>query len=125
MTVMNQLDGMPARKVWADVTARVVAGEKATLAVVELPPGSVVPEHRHPNEQLGVLLRGSVTFTIGDECEVLRPGATWAIPANVPHQVTAGPDGAVVVEAFAPRRADWDTLTVAAAAPLTWPAPAR
>ena len=53
-----------------------------------------MPEHQHPNEQTGILIRGSLTFTIGGETRELRPGATWVIPGNVPHSVRSGPDGA-------------------------------
>lgn len=120
MGAMNTLAAMSALRLWNDVTARVVHGERMSLAVVELPPGAVVPEHSHHNEQMGVLLRGSVTFTIGNEQDQLSPGAAWRILANVPHCVEAGPDGAVVVEAFAPRREDWDGLEPVDER-LTWP----
>jgi quercetin dioxygenase-like cupin family protein len=32
------------------------------------------------------------------------------IPANVPHSADAGPDGAFLIELFAPPRADWAGL---------------
>ena len=32
------------------------------------------------------------------------------IPANVPHDVAVGPEGAWLVELFAPRRDDWGGL---------------
>jgi hypothetical protein len=32
------------------------------------------------------------------------------IPADVPHSVTAGPEGAFLIELFAPPRADWADL---------------
>ncbi len=69
-----------------------------------------MPEHAHVNEQIGVLMQGSLTFRIGEETKNLRPGAMWVIPANVPHQVLAGPHGAALVELFSPPRADWDGL---------------
>jgi quercetin dioxygenase-like cupin family protein len=118
---MTDLNDMAAVRVWDDVIARVVHGTQISLAVVEIPAGAVVPQHQHRNEQLGVLLRGSVRFTIGSEVRELVPGAVWCIPGDVPHEVVAGPQGAVVVEAFAPRRADWDTLNRADDPPLTWP----
>jgi quercetin dioxygenase-like cupin family protein len=62
------------------------------------------------NEQTGMLLRGTITFRIGDERKELVPGATWVIPANVPHDVVAGPDGAFLIELFAPPRTDWAGL---------------
>ena len=95
--------------VWGtDVRARKLEGELVTLAVVELAPGAVVPEHRHRNEQLGMCLRGSVTFTLDGQTRVLGPGGTWRIRSERPHRVVAGPDGAEVIDVFSPTRDDWD-----------------
>jgi quercetin dioxygenase-like cupin family protein len=81
-----------------------------SIGVVELDPGAHVPEHRHANEQLGIVLRGSVRFRVGDEERELGPGGAWRIPPDVPHEVVAGPEGAEVLDAFAPGRADWASL---------------
>jgi quercetin dioxygenase-like cupin family protein len=80
-----------------------------------------VPEHAHDNEQLGVLVAGSMTFRVGDETGELGPGGTWTIPANVPHEATAGPDGAVVIDVFAPTRADWSQFEPQAQRTPRWP----
>jgi quercetin dioxygenase-like cupin family protein len=77
---------------------------------MELDPGSVVPEHSHENEQLGVVLRGSLVFRVGEERRELVTGGTWRIPANTPHAVETGPEGAVVIDVFAPIRDDWEAL---------------
>jgi quercetin dioxygenase-like cupin family protein len=92
------------------------------MGVVELEPGSVVPEHNHENEQLGVVLSGSVVFRIGDETRDLVPGGMWRIPANTPHAVEAGPDGAVVIDVFAPVRREWETLERGEPRRPRWPA---
>jgi hypothetical protein len=34
----------------------------------------------------------------------------WVIPGDVPHEVHAGGEGALIVELFAPPRADWSGL---------------
>jgi unsaturated pyranuronate lyase len=106
----DDLNGLPVIQVWETVVARAVHGERQSLAVVELDPDAVVPEHQHENEQLGMVITGSLTFRIADETRELGPGETWSIPSNVPHEVTAGPKGAVVIDVFAPARADWDEL---------------
>jgi unsaturated pyranuronate lyase len=80
-----------------------------------------VPEHQHANEQLGLVLRGSVRFRVGDEERELGPGGTWRIPPDVPHEVVAGPEGAEVIDAFAPARADWASLDRGAPSPPRWP----
>jgi quercetin dioxygenase-like cupin family protein len=108
-------------RIWDGVVARAVEGEQLTLSVVELEPNGLVPEHRHPNEQIGLLLQGSLTFRVGDESRALTPGGTWRIPENVPHEVHVGPDGAVVIDAFAPIRADWHQFEPEAPRRPLWP----
>jgi quercetin dioxygenase-like cupin family protein len=123
--VSNLIDvaDVPVIDVWGEtVRARRIEGERITLALVELAPDSTVPGHRHENEQLGMVITGSVTFTIGDETRQLGPGGTWRIPSDTPHQVSVGPDGAVVVDIFAPTRTDWDALPSQPPSPPTWPA---
>jgi len=110
MSTLNELAGVRPLKIWEGVIARAVEGDRASLAVVELDPMSVVPEHSHENEQLGMVISGSVTFRVDDEVRELGPGGTWRIAANRPHEVHAGPEGAVVVDVFAPTRTDWREL---------------
>jgi quercetin dioxygenase-like cupin family protein len=107
--------------IWDGIVARAVEGERLTLAVVELDPGAVAREHRHANEQLGIVLSGAMTFRIGDETRELGPGDMYTIPSNVPHEATAGPDGAVVIDVFAPPRQDWDALEPGEPRAPRWP----
>ena len=120
MSAFGDISGMRGQQIWDGVVGRAVHGERITMGVIELDPGSIVPEHRHENEQLGVVLRGSVAFRVGDETRELRPGETWRIPANTPHEVRTGPDGAVVIDVFAPARDDWKELEQVERPPL-WP----
>ena len=104
---LHELAELDLQRIWDGVAARSVHGERLTLAVVELDPGSVVPEHSHDHEQLGIALHGSLTFRVGGETRELRAGGTWRIPSNVPHEVHVGAEGAVVIDVFAPTRDDW------------------
>ena len=110
MSAFDDIRAIVPLQVWDGVIAHAVEGKEATLAAIELAPSTKVPEHQHANEQTGILLRGTLRFRIGDEAKDLVPGSTWVIPANVPHDVEAGPDGAFLVELFAPPRADWAGL---------------
>lgn len=123
MSNLIDIESAPVIDVWgAAVRARRVQGERITLALVELAPDAIVPGHQHEAEQLGMVVEGTVVFTLGDEQRTLAPGGTWRIPSNVPHQVTAGPEGATVIDVFAPPRADWDALPAAPARPARhWP----
>jgi quercetin dioxygenase-like cupin family protein len=121
MSAFANLDTTAPQDIWDGVSVRAVHGERITLGVVELDPNAVVPEHSHENEQLGIVLRGSMTFRVGDESRELGPGGTWNIPANVPHEVTAGPEGAVVLDVFAPIRDDWSRFEPQAPREPRWP----
>jgi len=112
----------PLLEVWGEsIRARRVQGERITLAVVELAPNAAVPEHRHEAEQLGIVITGQVLFTIDGQTRGLGPGGTWRIASDRPHGVTAGPEGAVVIDVFTPVRADWDDLPVVEGATPRWP----
>jgi unsaturated pyranuronate lyase len=120
MSAFADVTTIAPQRIWAGVDGRVVHGERLTLATVELEPDSVVPEHHHDNEQVGVLLAGSLRFRVGDEERDLLPGATWCIPADVPHQVATGPEGAFLVEVFSPPREDWKELERQEPRPAPW-----
>jgi quercetin dioxygenase-like cupin family protein len=120
-SAFDDLPDLHPLAIWQGVVARTVDGDGLTLAVVELDPGALVAEHSHENAQLGLVIRGSVDFRIGDESRRLGAGGTWRIPPNVLHEVTAGPDGAVAIDVFAPARDDWRALRRGEPRPPRWP----
>jgi len=103
------------------IAARAVNGERLTIAVVDLEPNAVLPEHRHENEQLGFIVRGSMTMRIGNEVLELHAGDTYAIPSEVEHGAAAGPEGCTAADVFAPVRADWETRERADPRTPDWP----
>ena len=123
MSNLRDLADFPLLEIWGDaVRARRVEGERITLAIVELAPNAVVPEHRHAAEQLGMVIRGRMHFTVDGETRDLGPGGTWRILGDRPHDVVAGPEGAVVIDVFTPIRSDWaDRRRVDPAPSPKWP----
>jgi quercetin dioxygenase-like cupin family protein len=123
MSNFANLADLPLLKVWGEtVQARRVEGDRITLAIVELAPNAVVPEHRHANEQLGMVISGEMHFTVDGETRDLGPGGTWRILGDRPHDVVAGPEGAVVIDVFTPIRSDWEDRAIVDPAPAPrWP----
>ena len=123
MGYLVDLDDVRPVDVWGEtVRGRSVNGERMTLALVELAPDAIIPEHRHENEQMGMVVVGSITFTVDGETRRLGPGGTWRIPSNQRHDAVAGPAGALVVDVFAPTRSDWDDLPHVEPRPVDWSA---
>jgi quercetin dioxygenase-like cupin family protein len=121
MSDLRDLQSIDPIRIWDGVRGRPVVGERITMAVIELDADAIVPEHRHPNEQLGILLRGSMRFRIAGEIRDLLPGGTWRILGDVPHEVSVGPEGAVCIDVFSPPREDWRALPQAEDRPIVWP----
>ena len=101
--------------------ARVVHGERLTLAVVEVEPGAQLPEHSHKNEQFGMVIRGSVVFRVGEKQRTVGAGGIWRIPSGTQHLVVAGDVGAVVIDVFSPPREDWERQERLTPRQPSWP----
>ncbi len=108
-------------KIWQGAVARAVHGDRLTLAFVDLEPEISVPTHQHENEQVGFVLEGSVTMTIGGESRELHKGETYVIRGNLAHSAVAGAQGATVVDIFNPPRADWERLERLEPSEGAWP----
>jgi quercetin dioxygenase-like cupin family protein len=121
VSVFGSVSTLDLQRIWEGVHGRVVHGERLSFGVIELDPDSVVPEHSHEHEQLGMCLSGSLRFRVGDEVRELGPGETWSIPSDVPHEVHVGPDGAVVIDVFAPTRDDWREAPLGQPRTPRWP----
>jgi quercetin dioxygenase-like cupin family protein len=92
--------------IFPGVELRAIAGSKLMLSVVRLEPESIVRDHSHPHEQMGILLEGKLEFTIGGVTQLLGPGDMWRIPGNVSHRVRAL-ESSVAVDVFHPVRDDY------------------
>jgi quercetin dioxygenase-like cupin family protein len=89
------------------VTAKIASGEKMTLSLVTLAPGAVVPTHSHPHEQMGLMVSGTMEFTIEGETRVLSGNEMYFVPGGVPHAAKGGPRGALALDAFSPPREEY------------------
>jgi quercetin dioxygenase-like cupin family protein len=83
------------------------AAEKMMLSLVDLEPGSVVEEHSHPHEQVGMVLAGKAIFFIGGEEKVLKAGDMYRIPGHVRHKVKALEQPVRALDIFHPIREDY------------------
>jgi quercetin dioxygenase-like cupin family protein len=93
--------------IFPGVTIHTCALDKMMLSYVELQPHSVVEEHSHPHEQVGMVLEGRARFTIGGEEKVLGKGDMYRIPGNVKHRVVVLEELCKALDIFHPIREDY------------------
>src|SRR5882724_9719061 len=82
-------DELGRHTIFPGVHIRTCAAEKTMLSVVDLAPHSVVEEHAHPHEQVGMVLQGRAVFVVGGEEKTLQAGDLYRIPGQVRHKVIA------------------------------------
>ena len=93
--------------IFPGVTVRTCAAERMMVSIAEFLPNAVVEEHRHPHEQVGMVLEGRAMFTIGAEQKTLQAGDVFRIPGNVPHRVVALDQPVKAIDIFYPIREEY------------------
>jgi quercetin dioxygenase-like cupin family protein len=101
------LKEMPASKLAEGVEVRIIHGERMTVAFFAIAAGSGVPEHHHPHEQIGTVLKGKMELSIAGEKHIVTAGGAYLIPPNAIHSGLCLEGPAEVLEIFAPVREDW------------------
>jgi len=68
--------------------------------------GAVIPEHSHPNEQTGYLVKGKIRLFMDSIYRDLYPGDSWNIKKDIKHKAEILEDSAAL-EVFSPLREDY------------------
>lgn len=98
---------MEPKKLAEGVEMRVIPGEKMTMVFFRIEPGIKIPEHAHPHEQVGTVLKGSIELVINDEKRIVNRGDAYHVPSNVIHGGRCLESTAEVLEIFSPPREDY------------------
>ena len=67
-------------------------------------PEATFPLHHHSEEQVVIVLEGSIRFVLDGRPLDLEPGACARVAPDVPHGATAGRQGARMLNLVSPRR---------------------
>jgi quercetin dioxygenase-like cupin family protein len=88
------------------VRKTLVHGEHTLMTEFRMGRGSTLPEHAHPHEQTGYLVKGRICLSAGGRKVELRPGDSWSIPGGTKHGAAILEDS-VAIEVFSPVREDY------------------
>jgi len=102
-------ENLKTRQIALGVVHQLAWGDKLMLSLVTMDPDAVVPTHSHPHEQMGILISGKIELAIAGEVMPLAGNSMFLVPGMTLHALRAGPEGAVLVEAFSPPREEYKT----------------
>jgi quercetin dioxygenase-like cupin family protein len=109
----HALKDIPEEKVTDAISRRILTGEKEMIVWWRIKAGVHAAAHRHPHEQIFVMLSGRMDFRLGDVRRACVAGDVGLIPGGVEHEAWF-PEDTEVVDVFAPPREDFLTGEVPA-----------
>ena len=101
------LDQVRAFELVAGVTGRPLFGGATMVNLVRFEPGTTVPLHSHPHEQLGLVLEGMQALVVDGVAHEMGPFEAYVLPGGIEHSAYCGPEGALVLDIFTPVREDY------------------
>jgi quercetin dioxygenase-like cupin family protein len=101
---------VPVERLEEGIERQMIVGEKMMVCRLRFAPHIVTPPHDHPHEQITLIEKGPVLFTIGDEKRIARTGDVLHFPPNSWHGATMLDEEVVLIDIFSPIREDFLTL---------------
>jgi quercetin dioxygenase-like cupin family protein len=98
---------IPVEQLEPGVGRQMLVGEKLMICRLRLGANVVTPAHRHPHEQMTIVERGRVLFTIGEEQRVAQAGDVLHFPPGTWHGATMLDEEVILVDIFSPIREDF------------------
>ena len=99
-------DTVAVEQITDSIKRRMIVGTKEMLVRWEFRKGAVAARHRHPHEQIVMMIQGKLRLIVGDADTVMVSGDIVVIPPEVFHEAHALED-TVVLDIFSPPREDF------------------
>ena len=112
MSELGTFETLPAEEPYPGLRRRTFDSAGATVNEYTFAAGASFPIHRHPQEQITIVLEGQVVLTVAGETSPLAEGAWSVVGPDVEHGITAGPGGARILAVIVPRRSGAGAYTV-------------
>jgi quercetin dioxygenase-like cupin family protein len=98
---------VPAIELTSNIKAHIISGGKITLSFASAEPNAVLPPHRHENEQMLIVMDGSIDLVIEGKQYQVEKGDVIVLPSNTEHGAYFTDKGARVLDVFSPPRQDF------------------
>jgi quercetin dioxygenase-like cupin family protein len=98
---------VPVEELGGGVARQMIVGERLMVCRLRFAPHVVTAGHDHPHEQITLVERGRVRFTIGDEERVAQAGDVLHFPPGCWHGAAMLDEEVVLIDIFTPIREDF------------------
>lgn len=103
---------IPAEQVAEGIKRQMVVGENVMVCRFTFDPFVVTDVHSHPHEQMTLVVKGKVRFTIDGLTVIVAPGDVLHFPPHNRHGATMLDEEVVLIDIFSPIREDFLGMAV-------------
>jgi quercetin dioxygenase-like cupin family protein len=102
--VHGSFDGLETEEAFPGVSRESFSSGASTVTRYSFEPGGEFPIHKHPAEQITMVLEGTVHLTVEGELHVLGPGEWSVVRGGVEHGIRVVDAPARFLAVVSPRR---------------------
>ncbi len=89
------------------IERQMFVGKEVMICRFRFAPFLVTPEHRHPHEQMSLVISGRLRFFVEGEERIASPGDVLHFPPDCLHGATMMEEEVVLIDIFTPLREDF------------------
>ena len=103
---------VPVESLGEGISRQMIVGDQLMVCRLRFAPHIATPAHDHPHEQITIVERGSVRFTVGSQERIAQAGDVLHFPSGCWHGATMLDEEVVLIDIFTPVREDFLAQTV-------------
>ena len=98
---------IPREQIGTGITRQMIYGERLMICRLTLAPGTITTAHDHLHEQMTIIEKGRVRFTLGTDEKVFGPGDILLLPGGFWHGAAMLDEEVVLIDIFSPIREEF------------------
>src|SRR5687767_9622846 len=102
-------DSVPVERISEGIDRQMIVGSNIMICRLRFDAFVETPAHRHPHEQMTLVVQGKVKFTLDNEVQIVSAGDILHFPSNQWHGATMLDEEVVLIDIFSPIREDFLT----------------
>ena len=105
--LVTDWESIPVVRISEGIDRQMVVGRNMMICRLRFDPFVDTPVHSHPHEQITLVIKGKVKFTIDGKAVFVQPGDVLHFPPSQQHGATMLEDEVVLIDIFSPIREDF------------------
>ena len=98
---------VPVERVAEGIERQMIWGDQLMVCRLTIAPRTITAVHTHPHEQMTLVERGTVRFTVEGQERLSSPGDILHFPSHCRHGATMLDQEVVLIDIFSPVREDF------------------